>query len=96
MAWRDTKASKVRLLLFMASIVLGIAAVVSIQLFSENLKGNIKYLLLSLMQIAALFSIRKFRIILLIFGEPIGILIAVVVSLIIEHNRSFCRFSIVS
>ena len=42
MAWRDAKASKVRLLLFMASIVLGIAAVVSIQLFSENLKNNIQ------------------------------------------------------
>lgn len=42
MAWRDAKASKVRLLLFMASIILGIAAVVSIQLFSENLKDNIQ------------------------------------------------------
>ncbi|WP_092447852.1 ABC transporter permease [Winogradskyella sediminis] len=42
MAWKDAKASKVRLLLFMASIILGIAAVVSIQLFSTNLKDNIK------------------------------------------------------
>lgn len=42
MAWRDAMASRVRLLLFMASIILGIAAVVSIQLFSENLKRNIK------------------------------------------------------
>ncbi len=42
MAWRDGKASISRLLLFMASIILGIAAVVSIQLFSENLKDNIK------------------------------------------------------
>ena len=42
MAWRDGKASLSRLLLFMASIVLGIAAVVSIQLFSDNLKQNIK------------------------------------------------------
>ena len=42
MAWRDAKASRVRLLLFMASIVLGIAAVVSIQLFSTNLKDNIQ------------------------------------------------------
>lgn len=41
MAWRDGKASISRLFLFMASIVLGIAAVVSIQLFSENLKDNI-------------------------------------------------------
>lgn len=42
MAWRDAKASRVRLLLFMASIVLGIAAVVSIQLFSQNLTANIQ------------------------------------------------------
>jgi len=42
MAWRDGKASSSRLLLFMASIILGIAAVVSIQLFSENLKENIQ------------------------------------------------------
>ena len=42
MAWRDARASKVRLLLFMSSIVLGIAAVVSIQLFSTNLKENIQ------------------------------------------------------
>ncbi len=41
MAWRDSKASGSRLLLFMASIILGIAAVVSIQSFSENLKENI-------------------------------------------------------
>ena len=42
MAWRDAKASRGRLLLFMASIILGIAAVVSIQLFSQNLKDNIQ------------------------------------------------------
>lgn len=41
MAWRDSKASGSRLLLFMASIILGIAAVVSIQSFSENLEENI-------------------------------------------------------
>lgn len=41
MAWRDGKASGKRLVLFMASIILGIAAVVSIQSFSENLKENI-------------------------------------------------------
>jgi len=39
---RDARASVSRLLLFMASIILGIAAVVSIQLFGENLKNNIK------------------------------------------------------
>ena len=42
MAWRDGKTSLSRLMLFMASIILGIAAVVSIQLFSDNLKQNIK------------------------------------------------------
>lgn len=42
MAWRDAKASKTRLFLFMASIILGIAAVVAIQLFSTNLKDNIQ------------------------------------------------------
>ena len=41
MAIRDGKASSRKLVLFMASIVLGIAAVVSIQSFSNNLKENI-------------------------------------------------------
>ncbi|MEH6407022.1 MAG: FtsX-like permease family protein [Leeuwenhoekiella sp.] len=41
MAWRDGKASINKLVLFMASIVLGIAAVVSIQSFGETLKTNI-------------------------------------------------------
>ncbi len=41
MAWRDSRASGKRLLLFMGSIILGIAAVVSIQSFSANLKENI-------------------------------------------------------
>lgn len=41
MAWRDSKASGKKLGLFMASIVLGIAAVVSIQSFGVNLKENI-------------------------------------------------------
>jgi putative ABC transport system permease protein len=40
MAWRDGKASSKRLLLFIASIVFGIAAVVAIQSFGENLKQN--------------------------------------------------------
>lgn len=41
MAWRDGKASGKRLFLFMGSIILGIAAVVSIQSFSANLEENI-------------------------------------------------------
>jgi len=41
MAWRDGKASWKKLMLFMAAIVLGIAALVSIQSFSDNLKQNI-------------------------------------------------------
>lgn len=49
MAWRDARASQSRLILFVASIVLGISAVVSIQLFSTNLKDNIKLQSKSLM-----------------------------------------------
>src|SRR5680860_569287 len=49
MAWRDGKASGRKLALFMASIVLGIAAVVSIQSFGENLKKNISLQSKSLM-----------------------------------------------
>ncbi len=41
MAWRDGMASRRKLVLFMASIVLGIAAVVSIQSFGDNLTENI-------------------------------------------------------
>lgn len=41
MAWRDGRASRRKLTLFMASIVLGIAAVVAIQSFGETLKENI-------------------------------------------------------
>jgi len=41
MAWRDGKASGRKLSLFMASIILGIAAVVAIQSFGESLKDNI-------------------------------------------------------
>lgn len=41
MAWRDGRASIKKLMLFMASIVLGIAAVVSIQSFGDTLKKNI-------------------------------------------------------
>jgi putative ABC transport system permease protein len=49
MAWRDAKASRVRLFLFTASIVLGISAVVAIQLFSANLTETIKQQSKSLM-----------------------------------------------
>lgn len=42
MAWRDARASRVRLILFMSSIILGISAVVAIQLFSQNLKDNVQ------------------------------------------------------
>ena len=41
MAWRDGKASLSRLTLFIASIVLGIMALVGIQSFGLNLKNNI-------------------------------------------------------
>jgi len=41
MAWRDFKASAGKLSLFMVSIILGVAAIVSIQSFGETLKDNI-------------------------------------------------------
>ncbi|WP_224488076.1 ABC transporter permease [Robertkochia flava] len=43
MAWRDGRASWGRILLFMASTILGIGAVVSIQSFSDTLKENIAF-----------------------------------------------------
>lgn len=49
MAWRDAKASGKKLTLFVASIVLGIAAVVSIHSFGDNLKENISLQSKSLM-----------------------------------------------
>lgn len=42
MSWRDWKASRKKLYLFIASIVLGISAVVAIQSFGTNLKAKIK------------------------------------------------------
>ena len=41
MAWRDSRRSRARLLLFMASIVLGIAALVGINSFGDNLARSI-------------------------------------------------------
>ncbi|WP_421977694.1 ABC transporter permease [Roseivirga seohaensis] len=41
MAWRDARKSKSRLFLFISSIILGIAALVAINSFSENLKEDI-------------------------------------------------------
>src|SRR3954468_14544779 len=41
MAWRDSRASRSRLALFSLSVVLGIAALVSIGSFSENLRDAI-------------------------------------------------------
>jgi putative ABC transport system permease protein len=49
MAWRDARASMKRLLLFMASITLGIAALVAIESFGENLKDNFRQQSKSLM-----------------------------------------------
>ena len=37
MAWRDSRRSRQRLLLFMSAIVLGIAALVAINSFGDNL-----------------------------------------------------------
>lgn len=41
MAWRDSRRSKSRLMLFISSIILGIAALVAINSFGENLKDDI-------------------------------------------------------
>lgn len=41
MAWRDSRRSRGRLLLFISSIVIGIAALVAIQSFGENLQQDI-------------------------------------------------------
>ena len=41
MAWRDSRASRKRLLLFSLSIVLGIAALVAIGSFTTNLQTAI-------------------------------------------------------
>ncbi|HEV7380315.1 MAG TPA: ABC transporter permease, partial [Dyadobacter sp.] len=41
MAWRDSRKSRSRLLLFISSIILGIAALVAIYSLGENLKDNI-------------------------------------------------------
>lgn len=42
MAWRDSRKNRARLMLFVSSIVLGIAALVAIQSFGENLKAQIE------------------------------------------------------
>ncbi len=42
MAWRDSRRSRGRLLLFMSSIVLGVAALVGINSFGDNLAGSIR------------------------------------------------------
>ncbi|MEL6923526.1 MAG: hypothetical protein AAFO94_05710, partial [Bacteroidota bacterium] len=41
MAWRDSRRNRSRLLLFISSIVLGIAALVAINSFGENLQKDI-------------------------------------------------------
>ncbi|QNF35761.1 ABC transporter permease [Adhaeribacter swui] len=41
MAWRDSRRNRSRLLLFVSSIILGIAALVAIQSFSDNLRDDI-------------------------------------------------------
>ncbi len=41
MAWRDSRKNRGRLLLFISSIVIGIAALVAINSFSENLQNDI-------------------------------------------------------
>ena len=40
-AWRDARASRHRLLLYVAAIVAGVAALVAIRSFADNLTGSI-------------------------------------------------------
>ena len=42
MAWRDSRRNRSRLLLFMSSIVLGIAALVAINSFGDSMQGDIE------------------------------------------------------
>jgi len=42
MAWRDSRRSRARLLLFTASIILGVAALVAINGFDDNLRRDLK------------------------------------------------------
>lgn len=72
MAWRDGKASLSRLMLFMSSIILGIAAVVSIQLFSDNLQQNIQKQSKSLMGADFIIDSKQ---------EPSGKVLAIIDSL---------------
>ena len=41
MAWRDSRRNRARLVLFISSIIIGIAALVAINSFSENLQQDI-------------------------------------------------------
>ncbi len=41
MAWRDSRRSRSRLLLFISSVILGIAALVAIYSLGDNLRQNI-------------------------------------------------------
>ncbi|MFQ5448344.1 MAG: hypothetical protein ACE5FF_15575, partial [Saprospiraceae bacterium] len=43
MAWRDSRRNRGRLLLFISSIVIGIAALVAINSFSGNLQKDIVF-----------------------------------------------------
>ena len=59
MAWRDWRASRKKLYLIIASIVLGISAVVAIQSFGANLVQKIKEDSKSLMGADYIINIRK-------------------------------------
>src|SRR5471030_2366387 len=41
MAWRDSRKNRSRLLLFISSIIFGIAALVAIYSFGDNIKGDV-------------------------------------------------------
>ncbi|PRY53111.1 putative ABC transport system permease protein [Arcticibacter pallidicorallinus] len=59
MAWRDSRRSKSRLFLFISSIILGIAALVAIYSFNDNLKKDIDHQAASLIGADLVLSTNK-------------------------------------
>src|SRR5471030_2734614 len=59
MAWRDSRRNRSRLFLFISSIILGIAALVAIYSFGDNLRQNIDDQAATLIGADLVFSANK-------------------------------------
>src|ERR1044072_7882898 len=59
MAWRDSRRSRRRLLLFSSSVVLGIAALVGIRSFGESMRLGVQERAKSLVGAVLVFSSRE-------------------------------------